>query len=159
MKAIKTLALAALITAAAVPAKADDIVGVAKSAGKFNTLLTAAEAAGLVTALSSNGPLTVFAPTDDAFAKLPAGTVDDLLKPENRDKLASILKYHVLPRKLTDGMLPHKTMPVKTLNTDSRLHVTKSAKGVTVNDARVVSADVRADNGVIHIIDKVLLPK
>ena len=160
MKFIKTLALATAFAAAvSVHAQAANIVGVAKSTGKFNTLLAAAEAAGLVGALSGRGPLTVFAPTDDAFAKLPQGTVESLLQPENRDKLASILKYHVLPRKLTADMLPHKTIPVKSLNTSDRLHVTKSAKGVTVNDANVISANVRADNGVIHVIDKVLLPK
>ncbi|MBW2470890.1 MAG: fasciclin domain-containing protein [Deltaproteobacteria bacterium] len=160
MKFIKTLALATAFAAAvSVHARAANIVGVAKSTGKFNTLLAAAEAAGLVGALSGRGPLTVFAPTDDAFAKLPEGTVESLLQPENRDKLASILKYHVLPRKLTADMLPHKTIPVKSLNTSDRLHVTKSAKGVTVNDANVISANVRADNGVIHVIDKVLLPK
>jgi len=160
MTRLRTFALTALIaTTLALPAHAANIVGVAKSAGKFNTLLAAAEAAGLVGALSGRGPLTVFAPTDAAFEKLPAGTVETLLKPENRDKLASILKYHVLPRKLTDSMLPHKTIPVKTLNTASRLHVRKSAGGVTVNDANVVAADVTADNGVIHIIDSVLLPK
>ena len=160
MKFIKTLALATAFAAAvSVHAQAANIVGVAKSTGKFNTLLAAAKAAGLVGALSGRGPLTVFAPTDDAFAKLPQGTVESLLQPENRDKLASILKYHVLPRKLTADMLPHKTIPVKSLNTSDRLHVTKSAKGVTVNDANVISANVRADNGVIHVIDKVLLPK
>ena len=160
MKVTKTLALAVLLASTgAFQSNAANIVGVAKSTGKFNTLLAAAEAAGLVDALNSRGPLTVFAPTDEAFAKLPEGTVESLLKSENRDKLASILKYHVLPRKLTAGMLPHKTIPVKSLNTSGRLRVTKSASGVTVNDANVISANVRADNGVIHVIDKVLLPK
>ena len=160
MKVIKTLALAATLAATfAVQAQAANIVGVAKSTGKFNTVLAAAEAAGLVDALSGRGPLTVFAPTDDAFAKLPEGTVESLLQPANRDKLASILKAHVLPRKLTAGMLPHKTIPVKSLNTSGRLHVTKSANGVTVNDANVISTNVRADNGIIHVIDKVLLPR
>jgi uncharacterized surface protein with fasciclin (FAS1) repeats len=160
MNIVKSLVLgAALALAPILPANAANIVGVAKSAGQFNTLLAAAEAAGRVDAPGAKGPLTVFAPTDDAFAPLPAGTVKKLLKPENRSQLAAVLKYHVLPRKPTADMRPRKTIPVKSLNGSERFHVTRSADAVTVNDARVVSPDVRADNGVIHVIDKILLPK
>ncbi len=102
--------------------------------------------------------MTVFAPTDEAFSKLPDGTVESLLKPENKDKLAAILKYHVVGRKLTSNMLPHRAIHVKPLNTHHRLQVTKSGKGVTIDGANVVSADIRADNGYIHVIDKVLIP-
>ncbi|MEO0618191.1 MAG: fasciclin domain-containing protein [Pseudomonadota bacterium] len=143
----------------AAPAHAANIVETAQQTGKFNTLLAAADAAGLVGALSGDGPLTVFAPTDAAFDKLPAGTVENLLKPENKDQLVAILTYHVLGRQLTSDMLPHKTIPVKPLNTASRLHVRKAASGVTVNKANVDSADIQTDNGVIHVIDQVLLPK
>lgn len=104
--------------------------------------------------------LTVFAPTDDAFAALPEGTVENLLKPENKDQLAAILSYHVLPRKLTANMLPGRTIHVKTIKADGdrMLSVTKSGGGVTVDEANVVTADIMADNGVIHVIDKVMLP-
>ena len=109
----------------------------------------------------SNGKnLTVFAPTDAAFEKLPKGTVASLLKPENKAKLAAILSYHVLPRKLTSNQLPHKAIHVRTIKAsgDRLLRVTKSRGGVTVDGANVVAADVRASNGVIHVIDKVMLP-
>lgn len=156
---VTLIAAAAMAVVASLPAQAKNIPETAASAGQFNTLLAAAEAAGLVDALSGPGPLTVFAPTDEAFAALPDGTVETLLRPENKDQLVAILTYHVLGRELTSDMLPHKSIPVKTLNTASRLHVTKGAGGVTVNDANVVAADVQTDNGVIHIIDRVLLPK
>ncbi len=141
-------------------ASAANIVETAQGAGVFGTLLAAAEAAGLAEPLASSGPLTVFAPTDDAFAELPAGTVDRLLKPENRDQLAAILSYHVLPRRLTSNMLPHRRIHVRTIKAggDRLLAVTKSRSGVTVDNARVINADIRADNGVIHVIDKVMLP-
>lgn len=155
---VKVLATAMLISSVSVVSAAN-IVETAQKAGKFNTLLTAAKAAGLVEALSQPGPLTVFAPTDEAFDKLPAGTVEDLLKPENKQKLADILTYHVLGRQLTSNMLPHHRIPVRTLNTKARtLKITKTSKGVDVGGAKVVAADVQAENGVIHIIDQVLLP-
>ena len=135
-----------------------NIVETAASTGQFETLIAAAKAAGLAGALSDGGPLTVFAPTDEAFAKLPAGTVDNLLKPENKDQLVAILKYHVVGRELTSDMLPARTIHVKPLNTAHRLSVSKSGNGVTIDDANVVSADIRADNGYIHVIDKVLIP-
>lgn len=150
------VALAVSVT----PAAAGNLVEVAKGAGSFNTLIAAAKAAGLAGALADGENLTVFAPTDEAFAKLPEGTVETLLKPENKDKLAAILSYHVLPRKLTSNMLPGRTIHVKTIKAggDKMLAVNKSSGGVTVDEATVVSADIKADNGVIHVIDKVMLP-
>lgn len=159
MKFGKHAAAAVLaLTLSAGAAQAKNIVETAASTGKFETLIAAAKAAGLAGALSDNGPLTVFAPTDEAFSKLPAGTVESLLKPENKDKLAAILKYHVVGRTLTSNMLPGRAIHVKPLNTDHRLRVTKSRSGVTIDGANVVSADIRADNGYIHVIDKVLIP-
>lgn len=155
----KTIAAASVALFAAFgSASAKNIVETAASTGQFETLIAAAKAAGLADALMSPGPLTVFAPTDDAFAKLPAGTVENLLKPENKDKLVGILTYHVVGRKLTSNMLPGRTIHVKPLNDGFRLAVTKSGAGVTVNGANVVSADVAADNGTIHVIDTVLIP-
>lgn len=161
---IKSFAAAALAlaVAAASPAYAaeakppGDIVAVASGAGQFKTLLAAATAAGLAPTLQSAGPFTVFAPTDAAFAALPAGTVDNLLKPENKKQLVSVLTYHVVPGKTLSGALAGKqttvgTVQGATLAIDGR-------NGVTVNGAKVVSADVAASNGVIHVIDKVLLP-
>jgi uncharacterized surface protein with fasciclin (FAS1) repeats len=155
------ITLVAGLAFAAPAANAANIVETAKGAGVFNTLLTAAAASGLDTPLANDGPLTVFAPTDEAFAKLPAGTVENLLKPENKDQLAAILSYHVLPRKLTSNMLPHKRIHVRTIKSegDRLLSVTKSKSGVTVDEANVIDADIKADNGVIHVIDKVMLPK
>lgn len=149
-----------VITAlAAGQAFAGDIVDVAAKAGKFNTLLAAAKAAGLVDVLKSKGPFTVFAPTDEAFNKLPAGTVESLLKPENKAKLAAILKYHVLSGKVTAdavGKLKSGTK-VATVN-GAKLTVKKKAGGIYVNKSKVVKTDVMASNGVIHVIDAVLLP-
>ena len=141
-------------------AQAANIVETAQKAGTFGTLIAAAKAAGLAGALSSGENLTVFAPTDAAFEKLPAGTVESLLKPENKSKLAAILSYHVLPRKLTSRQLPHKAIHVRTIKSggDRTLRVTKSRSGVKVDNARVVKADIRASNGVIHVIDRVMLP-
>jgi len=115
------------------------------------------QAAGLVDTLKGEGPFTVFAPTDEAFAKLPAGTVDDLLKPENREKLAAILTYHVVPGKIMSGDITGKTTAVTSVQGGS-LDV-DATSGVKVNDATVVTADIEADNGVIHVIDTVLLPE
>ena len=134
-----------------------DIVDTAVQAGQFKTLVAALQAAGLVDTLKGAGPFTVFAPTDAAFAALPAGTLDTLLKPENRAKLAAILTYHVVPGRVTadqaSGLRSAKTVEGEAL----AIGTTRGA--VTVNDARVVKADVPATNGVIHVIDKVLLPK
>lgn len=141
-------------------ANAANIVETAQKAGTFNTLLTAAKAAGLAGALSDGQNLTVFAPTDEAFAALPDGTVENLLKPENKAQLVAVLKYHVLPRKLMSYQLPGRTIHVKTIKAggDKMLSVKKSSAGVTIDKANVVSADISASNGVIHVIDKVLLP-
>ncbi len=140
------------------PARADNIVEVAQSAGQFNTLIAAAKAAGLAGALSAPGAKTVFAPTDAAFAKLPKGTVEGLLKPANKSKLRAILSYHVVNGKtLLAKDIPTGSTHVRALS-GGQLTVKKHG-GVTVNGAKVVKADVKADNGVIHVIDKVLLPR
>ena len=132
-----------------------DIVGVASSAGSFNTLVVALKAAGLVETLQGPGPFTVFAPTDEAFAKLPKGTVEDLLKPENKEKLVAILTYHVVAGKVM--AVDVKTMKAKTVNGQS-LDVKVVDGVVTVDKAKVVKTDVAASNGVIHVIDTVVLP-
>jgi len=134
-----------------------DIVDTAAANGKFGTLVAAVKAAGLVETLKGAGPFTVFAPTDDAFARLPAGTVEDLLKPENKAKLVKILTYHVLPGKVMAADVAGKTMHVKTVEgSDVAVDATS---GVKVDGATVVIADVAATNGVIHAIDHVIMPK
>ena len=158
MKIAKIIAAGAVALSITTSAKAADIVDTAVSAGQFETLVAAAKAAGLVDALKGPGPLTVFAPTDEAFAALPAGTVENLLKPENKDQLVGILTYHVVGRNLTSNMLPGPTIHVKTLNANDMLAVTKDANGVTIDEANVITADISTDNGTIHVIDKVLLP-
>jgi len=163
MNILKAAAVAATISLGslgATGAYAANIVETASSVGTFETLLAAATEAGLAGALSSTENITVFAPTDDAFAALPAGTVEDLLKPENKDQLVAILTLHVLPRVLTANQLLDKPFHVKTLNSEEMLTIS-TANGVTVsgsNTAKVIQADVMADNGVIHVIDTVLLP-
>lgn len=138
--------------------EAKDIVDTAVSAGSFNTLVAAVQAAGLESTLRGAGPFTVFAPTDAAFAALPAGTVDDLLKPENKDKLVAILTYHVLPGEVMSSAIAGKTLEPATVQ-GATLKATGAADGtVTINDAKVVTADVDASNGVIHVIDKVIMP-
>lgn len=133
-----------------------DLVDVAAGAGQFQTLLAAARAAGLVSALKGDGPLTVFAPTDDAFRALPAGTVDRLLRPENRDELRRVLSYHVIQGEVFASDLAGRTSRPRTL-AGARVAV-DGRQGVSVNNARVITADVTASNGVIHVIDRVLLP-
>jgi uncharacterized surface protein with fasciclin (FAS1) repeats len=133
-----------------------DIVDTAVSAGNFTTLVAAVKAADLVETLKGAGPFTVFAPTDAAFEALPAGTIDDLLKPENKAKLASTLTYHVVAGKvmstdLSDGMTPD-TVNGETITI-------KTEGGVTINGTTVSTADIEADNGVIHVVDAVLMPK
>ncbi|WP_424972916.1 fasciclin domain-containing protein [Dinoroseobacter sp. S76] len=135
--------------------KAMDIVDVAVDAGSFGTLVAAVQAAGLVETLKSEGPFTVFAPTDEAFAALPAGTVEDLLKPENKDKLTAILTYHVIPAKVMSGDLSNG-MEAATVQGSSVKIMTEG--GVTVDGATVTAADIEASNGVIHVIDTVILP-
>ena len=133
-----------------------DIVTVAATAGDFNTLVAAVEAAGLVETLQGEGPFTVFAPTDDAFAKLPVGTVDSLLLPENKDQLVSILTYHVVPGKV----LAADVVNLSSADTveGQPLSISTDDTGVHVNDANVIQTDVMASNGVIHVIDAVLIP-
>jgi len=133
-----------------------DIVDTAVAAGSFKTLAAALTAAGLVDTLKGPGPFTVFAPTDAAFAKLPAGTVETLLKPENKARLAAVLTYHVVPGKVPASAVVGKTSEPKTVN-GATLKV-NGTNGVMVNNAKVVQADVMASNGVIHVIDTVLLP-
>ncbi len=134
-----------------------DIVDTAVAAGTFNTLVAAVTAADLGATLKSEGPFTVFAPNDAAFAKLPAGTVDDLVKPENKDKLTAILTYHVMAGKVMAADIAGKKLEPATVNGEA-LHV-DATSGVKVNDAAVVTADIECTNGVIHVIDSVLMPK
>ena len=146
-----------LATAALAAPPAQDIVDTAVAAGSFKTLVTAVQAAGLVDTLKGAGPFTVFAPTDEAFAKLPPGTVEDLLKPENKAKLAAILTYHVVAGKVMakDAMKLHEA---KTVNGEE-LMIKTSMGSVMINGAKVVKPDIVCSNGVIHVIDTVLLPK
>ncbi len=166
---IPSLGALAAMAAFAVPAPAqmashsahgapsgDDIVDVAVSAGSFTTLVAAVKAAGLVETLKGDGPFTVFAPTDEAFAALPAGTVESLLKPENRDKLTAILTYHVVPGKVKAADVVKLSSATTVEGSDVGIEVKDGA--VYVDGARVVKADVPASNGVIHVIDKVILP-
>jgi uncharacterized surface protein with fasciclin (FAS1) repeats len=134
-----------------------DIVDTAVAAGSFTTLVAAVSAAGLVDTLKGDGPFTVFAPSDDAFAALPAGTVDDLVKPENKDKLTAILLLHVLPARIHAADVAGKVLDPATAG-GSTVHV-DGTDGVSVDGAKVVTADIACSNGVIHVIDKVLLPK
>jgi uncharacterized surface protein with fasciclin (FAS1) repeats len=135
-----------------------DVVETAVAAGQFKTLAAALEAAGLIDALKGAGPFTVFAPTDEAFAKLPAGTVESLLKPENKEKLKAILLYHVVSGSVTaDQVVRLNGQPVKTLQ-GSSIKVS-TAHGVRVDKAKVIQTDIKASNGVIHVIDTVLMPK
>ena len=133
-----------------------DIVDVAVSAGSFNTLVAAVKVAGLVDVLKGDGPFTVFAPTDAAFAALPEGTVASLLKPENKDTLVAILTYHVVPAKVMAADV--KTMAAPTVNGQTAGIVVEDGK-VTIEGANVIATDVIASNGVIHVIDKVIMPK
>ena len=133
-----------------------DIVDTAVAAGSFKTLVAAVTAADLGATLKSEGPFTVFAPNDDAFAKLPAGTVDELIKPENKAKLAAILTLHVLSGKVMSSDI---TGPITPTSVNGETLSIETANGVTVNGAKVIAADVEASNGVIHVIDTVLLPK
>jgi uncharacterized surface protein with fasciclin (FAS1) repeats len=133
-----------------------DIVETAVAAGQFKTLTAAIGAAGLVETLKGTGPFTVFAPTDAAFAKLPAGTVETLLKPENKAKLTAILTYHVVPGTVMAADVA-KLKEAKTVNGEM-VAVTVKGKAVMINDADVTATDIKASNGVIHVIDTVLLP-
>jgi len=147
--------LASAIPASAAPNK--DIVETAVAAGSFNTLAAALQAAGLAETLKGKGPFTVFAPNDEAFNKLPAGTVDSLLKPENKDKLKAILLYHVVSGEVASSQVV-KLSSAKTLE-GKAVTVAVDNGSVTINNAKVITPDVQASNGVIHVIDTVLIPQ
>jgi uncharacterized surface protein with fasciclin (FAS1) repeats len=163
MQAFKTLVFAAAVTAMALSAgttaraQEKDIVDTAVAAGQFKTLAAALTAAGLVPTLKGPGPFTVFAPTDAAFAKLPKGTVEDLLKPENKAKLTAILTYHVVAGKVMAADVV-KLTSAKTLQGGTAT-VSAKAGAVMIDGAHVTSTDIVASNGVIHVIDTVLMPK
>jgi uncharacterized surface protein with fasciclin (FAS1) repeats len=137
---------------------AADIVDTAAGAGSFDTLVTAVQAADLVEVLKGEGPFTVFAPTDAAFAKLPQGTVENLLKPENKEQLVAILTYHVVPGKTMSSDLAGKDVQATTVE-GSPVEIDATGDAVMVGEAMVVQADIEADNGVIHVIDSVIMPK
>ena len=164
MNKIKTFAAAALATVTlGTAASAQSIVDIAAGDDRFSTLVAAVTADGLVDTLAGAGPFTVYAPVNDAFAALPEGTVDTLLLPENKGQLTNVLLYHVDDRKLTAGMIPAGSNYFKPVLASERLCITAGAGGVSIADgtgemANVVIADIMADNGVIHVIDKVLLP-
>ena len=162
LKKASVIVAAALVIAAAAPrqmvhAETANIVDMAVAAGSFKTLAKALEAADLVTTLTGPGPFTVFAPTDEAFAKLPKGTIEELLKPENKAKLTAILTYHVVPGKV----MAADVVKVKSAKTVQGGSISVNAAGgkVTVDGANVVKADIGASNGVIHVVDSVLMPK
>ena len=158
MTAMKTIAAGAVALALSFSAaKAADIVDTAIAAGSFKTLVTAVKAAGLVETLKGKGPFTVFAPTDEAFAKLPAGTVENLLKPENKKQLVAILTYHVVSGKVMSKDLAGKNTMAKSVE-GGEISV-DATDGVKVDNAKVVKADIEATNGVIHVIDAVIMPK
>lgn len=157
------LAFAALALSAATAAQAQSIVDIAAGDERFSTLVAAVTAAGLAETLAGPGHFTVYAPVNDAFAALPAGTLDALLKPESKGQLTDILLYHVDDRNLPAAAIPEGSNYFKPLLTSQRLCITKSTSGVTIADgtgevANVIVADIKADNGVIHVIDKVLIP-
>ena len=155
---IADMTLAFGVTLAAAPAFAggNDIVDTAVGAGTFETLVAAVSAAGLVDTLKGDGPFTVFAPTDEAFAALPEGTVENLLKPENREQLIAILTYHVVPGKVMSTDLSDDMMAATVQGSSVMIDLDN---GVMVDGATVVAADIEASNGVIHVIDSVILPK
>jgi len=164
MKTIRFIAAVAVLVLAAIPVQAQwngeesdpDIVDVAISAGSFETLVAAVKAADLVDVLKSDGPFTVFAPTDDAFAKLPAGTVAELLEPENKEKLVAVLTYHVVPgRVMAKDVVSLKE--AKTVQGQS-LKISLRDGAAMVDDAKIVKTDIVASNGIIHVIDTVVLP-
>lgn len=154
-KTITAVSAAMLMSVTA--AKADDIVDTAVAAGSFETLVAAVQAAGLEETLRGEGPFTVFAPTDEAFAALPEGTVESLLEEENRDQLVSILTYHVIPGAVMSSDIAGETLSVDTVE-GSALAI-DATDGVRVGEAMVVTADIEASNGVIHVIDTVLIPE
>jgi uncharacterized surface protein with fasciclin (FAS1) repeats len=159
MKKIKSLIVGLTLTifiAHSGFSQSQDIVGLAVGNENLSTLVAAVKAAGLVETLQGSGPFTVFAPTNEAFAALPAGTLESLLKPENKAKLVSILTYHVIGAKVMSSDLSNG-QKAKTVEGED-VKVSIGSEGVMINDAKVVAADVSASNGVVHVIDKVILP-
>ena len=160
---IRTAIAAAALSFAAATSQANNIVEIAAGDDRFSTLVAAVTAAGLAETLSGPGPFTVYAPVNDAFAALPEGTVETLLKPENKGQLTNVLLYHVDDRKLTSDMIPSGSNYFKPVLASERLCISAGDDGVTIADgtgqmANVIIADIQADNGVIHVVDKVLLP-
>ena len=151
-----TAAASSIATTTLAGGHSKDIVDTAIGAGSFGTLVAAVQAAGLVEVLKGEGPFTVFAPTDEAFAALPAGTVETLLKPENKEQLVNILTYHVLPGKVMSADIAGKSLEVKMVNGGTAK--IDATDGVQIDAANVISADIEASNGVIHVIDAVILP-
>jgi uncharacterized surface protein with fasciclin (FAS1) repeats len=159
MKSIAAGVVAAALSMSAASATSEraDLIQTAVEAGSFKTLVAAVQAAGLVETLQGPGPFTVFAPTDEAFAKLPAGTIETLLRPENKSQLVAILTYHVVPGKvMSKDIVGQKTMAKSVEGSEIAIDATG---GVRVDNARVVKADIEASNGVIHVIDTVIIPK
>ncbi len=159
----KIAAVAATALSVGAAAQAATIVEIASADERFSTLVAAVSAAGLVETLQGPGPFTVYAPVNDAFAALPEGTVETLLKPENKDQLTNVLLYHVDDRNLTAEQIPAGSNYFKPVLATERLCITKDASGVSIADgtgetANVIIANIKADNGVIHVVDKVLLP-
>lgn len=153
------LAAATVSLAAWRPAPSADIVDTAIASKKFPTLVAALKAAGLVETLKGEGPFTVFAPTEEAFRKLPKGTVESLLKPENKSKLVAILTYHVVPGKVMAADVLKLKNGTKVKTVQGQTITVKNARGVKVNQAKVVKTDIVGTNGVIHVIDSVILPR
>ncbi len=157
VSAVTGFAAAALVAGSVFAGTQKDIVDTAVDAGQFKTLVAAVQAAGLVDTLKGDGPYTVFAPTDEAFAKLPEGTVENLLKPENKDQLIAVLTYHVVPGKVMSSDIAGKKIEAATVQ-GSELTI-DAMKDVKVDNAKVIAADIEASNGVIHVIDTVVLPQ
>jgi len=163
VNAVRAITIALSLTVVALPAAAADhkhkmdIVDTAVHAEIFGTLAAALSAANLIDVLKGDGPFTVFAPSDEAFSKLPEGTVENLLKPENMDQLVAVLTYHVVPGKILSTDIMMGSSSVATVQ-GSSVMIMKSSNAVKINQATVVAADIEATNGVIHIIDEVILP-
>ena len=156
IRILSTLAIAGSLAMASSVSLARDIVDTAIANDQFTTLVAAVKAAGLVDTLKGPGPFTVFAPTNEAFAKLPSGTVENLLKPENKAQLVAVLTYHVVPGKVMSADLAGKKLSTATVQ-GSMVDI-DAMSGVMVDNANVIGADIVADNGVIHVIDTVILP-
>jgi uncharacterized surface protein with fasciclin (FAS1) repeats len=157
LRHLTAAAVALPLAVGGIAAHAADIVETAADAGSFDTLVAAVEAAGLVETLKGEGPFTVFAPTDEAFARLPAGTVDSLLQPENKDQLIALLTYHVVPGKVMSGDLAGREVEAATVQ-GSPVSIDATDGAVKVDEATVTQADIEADNGIIHVIDAVITP-